>query len=470
MPLAITVRFLLNRFDASDGHDRTPPEWPPAPARLFMALVAASEARDRMAHEALSWVATQGPPTIYADGALVGKADRRWLVTNKTEEDGGSARHAGRKSVGRPRLSRYLRSPVVTYEWPHADPKTSHAEVLQQAADCVGYLGRPTSPVIVEVTGGPAPNDDRPAYVPAVPDQPGDISLRVPYQGFLDDLCAAYPGRVEPAFRHGYVRPTHEEGPPQELFPSPWASLISLPFQAHTFVPGERVLEVTSAAREQIAPKDDPNVPVSLSGTDPGTPHCALLPLLHVGANYADGHLLGIALAIPLLTEAHRAELWRYLRMRLDPGRSGRLSIRLSDVAGHSQICFAEEAQGRAPWGARAERWSGNAKAWRTVLPAVLDRAPSRHISEEEAILLSIRNAGFPDPEQVWAARGPFRRGDVKLRPRQTVVSAEDRLRPYRHLLITWPHEVQGPVIIGALRHFGLGLCIPNLDEESMAS
>jgi CRISPR-associated protein Csb2 len=470
MPLTINVRFLLNRFDASDGHDRTPPEWPPAPARLFMALVAASEACGRRAHEALTWVATLPPPTIYADEATIGNPDRRWLVTNKVEKDGGSARHPGRTPVGRPRLSRYLRSAVVTFEWPDAEPDPSHLKALQVVADRVSYLGRPTSPAILEVSEAKASSDEKLAYVPTVSDERVDLSLRVPYPGFLDDLCAAYPGRVEPAVRHRYLYPQRETKAPEELFPSRWANVVALPLVSRAFVPGERALQVAHACRELIAPMSNPDVPASLSGTDRATPHCALLPLLHVGAPYADGHLLGVALAVPTLAEAPRNELWRYLRKLLDAEHRGKLAIKLPNVAGYSELCFEEQPDGRVPWGARSARWSDTARTWRTVIPAVLDKAPSHKLAEEEAALLSICNAGFPEPSRVLIARGPFRRGDVKLKPSQTITSPEGRRRPYRHLLITWSRPIQGPVIVGALRHLGLGICIPHWEEQDGAS
>ena len=40
--LTIEVEFLLGRYAAADFRDRERPEWPPHPARLFSALVAAS--------------------------------------------------------------------------------------------------------------------------------------------------------------------------------------------------------------------------------------------------------------------------------------------------------------------------------------------------------------------------------------------------------------------------------------------
>ncbi len=70
--LAIEVNFLTGRYVATAHHDRTSPEWPPHPARLFSALVATwahSDDPDPRERQALEWLESQPPPSIRASEA-----------------------------------------------------------------------------------------------------------------------------------------------------------------------------------------------------------------------------------------------------------------------------------------------------------------------------------------------------------------------------------------------------------------
>ena len=64
---AIAVELLCGRYTATQFNDRTRPEWPPHPARLFSAMVAAwadSDEPDPVERSALRWLEQQDPPAI----------------------------------------------------------------------------------------------------------------------------------------------------------------------------------------------------------------------------------------------------------------------------------------------------------------------------------------------------------------------------------------------------------------------
>src|SRR5258708_33918376 len=66
--LAFEVEYLLGRVFAGDFSDRAASEWPPHPARLFSALVAA-HFETGATHEgraALDWLVKQSPPALRA--------------------------------------------------------------------------------------------------------------------------------------------------------------------------------------------------------------------------------------------------------------------------------------------------------------------------------------------------------------------------------------------------------------------
>lgn len=69
----IEVNFLAGRFVATCHNDRRQPEWPPHPARLFSALVAAwadADEPDGVERTALEWLESQAPPAIAASQAV----------------------------------------------------------------------------------------------------------------------------------------------------------------------------------------------------------------------------------------------------------------------------------------------------------------------------------------------------------------------------------------------------------------
>ena len=69
----IEVNFLTGRFVATFHNDRRNFEWPPHPARLYSALVAAwtdADEPDQTEREALEWLEAQPPPAIAASEAV----------------------------------------------------------------------------------------------------------------------------------------------------------------------------------------------------------------------------------------------------------------------------------------------------------------------------------------------------------------------------------------------------------------
>lgn len=83
--LVVEVAFLTGRFVATRHNDRRQCEWPPHPARLFSALVAAwadVEEPDPSERAALNWLETQGPPSIAASEAVPRKVVSHFVPVN----------------------------------------------------------------------------------------------------------------------------------------------------------------------------------------------------------------------------------------------------------------------------------------------------------------------------------------------------------------------------------------------------
>ena len=81
----IEVNFLTGRYVATFHNDRRQPEWPPHPARLFSALVAAwadADEPDLSERKALEWLEAQGHPAIAASFAVPRKAVSHFVPVN----------------------------------------------------------------------------------------------------------------------------------------------------------------------------------------------------------------------------------------------------------------------------------------------------------------------------------------------------------------------------------------------------
>ena len=84
--LAIEVNFLTGRFVATAHHDRSRPEWPPHPARLFSALVATwGEGEDSHEREALEWLEAQSPPSIVVPDGTPRKVLTHFVPVNDSK-------------------------------------------------------------------------------------------------------------------------------------------------------------------------------------------------------------------------------------------------------------------------------------------------------------------------------------------------------------------------------------------------
>ena len=162
-------------------------EWPPSPARLFAALIAADgtgEACRVTDGTELEWFERLPPPVIHADRDPVHQPLRpRFIVAQKQ----GAAKGAHHEYVGRsgaairPGVRVAPRSPCVIYQWDVAPPEPSILDALRRRAARVGYLGSADSPVRVRVaTEMDAPPAESGAFVP---DHAGDTVINVPVEG-----------------------------------------------------------------------------------------------------------------------------------------------------------------------------------------------------------------------------------------------------------------------------------------------
>jgi CRISPR-associated protein Csb2 len=144
--LVVTIELLSGSYDAAEVEDRKQAEWPPHPARLFCALVAA--ARDDADRSALQWLETQPAPVIVAAGQPQESRRAAYVVANTLSAKGGNQTHPGRTNGLWARARALPAHPTVMMTWDGTvDPDV--VRVLDGMARRIPYLGRSTGIALV---------------------------------------------------------------------------------------------------------------------------------------------------------------------------------------------------------------------------------------------------------------------------------------------------------------------------------
>ncbi len=191
-------------------------------------------------------------------------------------------------------------------------------------------------------------------------------------------------------------------------------------------------------------------------------PHLALMPMPFVGSQHSDGSIMGIAVALPLKLDGK--EVARCLASFLYDKNSLSVSRRLFD--GEWFECNVEqETRERPPLALRPERWTRKSRVWASVTPVVLDRhydGKERWKHAANDIKTACERSGLPRPDEVMLHPVSLVEGVFHSRefPRMNRKS-DGGLRSHSHAVLIFGQEVTGPILVGAGRFRGYGLCLP---------
>ena len=194
--LTITASFPLGEFNAHDGEGRA--EWPPAPARILAAMLSAAHGLGEGVSE-VEVLFRCLPPRITAPPAGERRIGyRRWVPVNNELKMDKNGSPTGIVDLNERLLEKQAKDPecgmmvgtgpsdVVRWTFP-VDGQVDLG-ILQKVARSVEYLGRPTSPVLLDVVDGVV--EVPPGHSCWEPDPTGWIQLRVGTEGLLAALDA----------------------------------------------------------------------------------------------------------------------------------------------------------------------------------------------------------------------------------------------------------------------------------------
>jgi CRISPR-associated protein Csb2 len=464
MLLSIMVRLRNGSYDAG-GERPSASEWPPHPARVFCALAASAETQEDW--DALRWLEQQAPPQVRADRRdRVGHSRARaYVVQNAVEKGGGNLAWPGRTNGLRARASAIPASGSFAIVWPEASPPPDVVNRLSLLAWKVPYLGRSTSTAQISVLGMLPPDlADTAVYEPAEFGAGATFDLRVPYPGYSDALRGAYlDGRraweVARTRRYRYADAT-TGGPGRaevtEPAAGPFADLMVWEIERPVArFGGDQIVTLASAFRKAVISRVPDPVPGPVCGhTEPGRPHAAFLVFPDVDHAHADGHVLGLGLAIPRhLPDSDMMPVIRALVA--DPPMS-----KISLPGG--RLLAVRYGASRA--GLRPGRWTaasrGGEREWVTATPVMLDGHTRRGRDAASELARSLVLAGYPRPADVEVSDTPLMAGAV-WRPRRGTLPPGRPRRQLVHAWVRFGQPVAGPVLAGSMRYLGVGLFRP---------
>ena len=514
---ALAIRYLNGwAMAAADGARKEQAEWPLHPDRVFMAMAAAwfETGADPVEGDALRWLETLSPPALAASEAGFRQTVTSYVPVNDTgvsrEVPGSHAldklKDAGLAVLPEHRLRNERHFPVAI---PH-DPVVhliwdadlaQHREGLERLAEKVTHIGHSASLVQMWVSDEGVPATWLPTN--GVP----KLRLRVPTAGRLQALAEdvnraevleyarlrarvdqssgkekkrmkqiideRFGERVPVSLRprsglwHGYTRR------PDDLLPAPAGTVFqphllvfTLRGRAFTLPSTLRLLESFRGSLMAHCRRQPP--PEWFSGHRPDgapseQPHMALLPLSFSGFPHADGRIMGLAIALP---------------EGLDPAEAGNC---LEDYLIDAQTGLPREHKlynGRwfecdialqiaeiPPKSLTPDTWTQPSKLWASVTPIVLDRH-FKGAAQWELAAENIKDAceriGLPRPREVILNGVAMHEGVPHARQFPALRRKSDGgYRYHTHALLLFDQEVQGPVLVGAGRFRGYGLCRP---------
>lgn len=441
--LALEIEFLTGRYRATSFRDREASEWPPHPSRVFSALAAAHFEAGPWpeTREALLWLEQLPAPEIAASAAVEREIALHYVPVNDASLP---AELRNRQPRAFPAM--WPASPVVHFLWPKAEAFTDLRNALDKLASFTTYLGHSSSLVRC------AFRDDAEVLPTYRPDVIGTMNLRVPHMGRLQSLEQDWKMERRPSAgsfeRYATVRPNAEH----PAVASNFDEMLVVRCVEGRAIPLTATINLTGILRDAVLTKAGEKAPVIFHGHGDAA-HVAYIPLPFVGRQYADGHILGLAAVLPrgLSRDDRRAAITAFGELvELKLGPLG--EWRLEPVAQPTRITTLDP-----------ETWSRPSRVWATVTPIVFDHFPRERAGRRAAEILSESCAriGLPVPQKVDLSGFSKFLGVPSVREFRTRRRDTDPPRPATHAVFHFDRPVRGPVILGARRFFGLGLCRP---------
>ena len=498
--LLISVRFHDGRYHGAG-------DWPPSPARLFQALVAAAAmpGLDDAKRSALAWLEQLPAPTIAAPIARSGQNVNLFVPNNDLDAKGGDIRRIAeiRSATKRIRPRLFDAAVPLLYLW-RFDGDESRAKCICDIANGLYQLGRgvdmawAVGELIDEATAEERLSD----YPGAIyrPSQGGNgLALDCPDDGSLDSLIARHAANAH-RFTHINDKTQFANAPKPRFravsYNSPATRMLfelrrtTAPGAPFASWPLKSTAALVQTLRDGACAQLEPHfhgsgvVEKVLIGRDATEADKALririIPLPSIGHPHADPGIRRVLVEVPPDCPVRSDDIaWAFSGLTIaSHGVNAETGEITSDDYWVEQLVSASDDAMLAHYGVAEER---AARLWRSVTPLALpDDAKRRRIdpanrcdeakggkerADEQqrachAVMQALRHAGLREKVVgIRVQREPFHsKGE-----RAETFAAGTRFSKHQlwHAEIELAEAVSGPLLLGNGRYAGLGLMVP---------
>ena len=503
--VALYLLIRVHLHDRFHGMSFGAPEWPPAPARVFQALIAGAARGRNIAEDhatAFRWLERQAPPDIAAPRSIQGEECTLYVPSNDMDSVGGEPTRLEKLRTKKLVVPRILEGDEpILYVWSIEPADRAQAEALIECAENLSHLGRGVDPAWAS-----AEVVDADCLARVLAEYPGTIfypagrgaaepgSLNCPVEGSFDS--------TERRVRSQRIQAVSENGKRKELYQSPSRPVFSpVRYQSQAALQlfelvdseGERGLaaqalrhvvraveSIRDAAADRLkeafpGEREQQEVDRLLYGRLPDGSQdrrrggrIRLLPLPSIGHEHADQQIRRVAIELPSESLFAPADLlWAFEGL-----------VPSDPVTGEKLRCVLSRAREGA---LMLDRYSERSKRFVSVTPVVLPvvaarrridpakrRAEAKGAAERSAeesqarvsVLQALRHAGFHTPvRSIRVQREPLARKGLRAESfAEGTRFAKERLW---HVEIEFASDVKGPLVIGDGRFLGLGLLRP---------
>ena len=498
--LLFTVRFYEGRYHGLDN--RKAAEWPPAPARLFQAIMAGSAQGATVPQAtatALDWLEQLSPPVIAAPPGILGQAFTSYVPNNDLDAElaKGKAPNID-NAVAAIRIGKSIRPTLfdhgtpILYFW-FFNGGDKEATTLAVAANRLYQLGRGVDLAWAqgEVTNSESAKQRMAEHggILYTPLEGGGLGreLLCPRPGLRSSLVAHFDGM------RTRFRPSGDNRRRSHLFvqpPRPRLAKVAYNAERHRFLfelrePSAKrefatwqlksVTDLVQAVRNQAAsslcdklPDLADKVELYLVGREAQDSDKAkrvqIVPIPSIGHEHADLGIRRLAVYVPQSCPLGADDLaWAFAQ------------VAWVDADG---VIFRElqSTDDRS----MAERFETSSQHWRSVTPLALPMAERRRIDPDHkleeakganermveearacaAVRQALRHAGVTaPPANISVQREPYDSHGV----RAELFAAGTRFSKHAlwHAEIAFPKPIAGPLLLGNGRFLGLGLMRP---------
>jgi len=415
MKIGVQIEF-LGAVQLADPASPRIGEWPPAPDRIFQALVATAAETGQAMHLLTH---LESAPAVQASRAQLDRGVVHYVPENYRRPD---RYHKG--------AARYLPtvhpvSPVVVYLWDGVPDEA--VESLRGIVERLTHVGRASSLVRATLV------DPRAVTPDWVPDARGERLMRSPYPGRLAELQAAYRDG-----RRSSAAPTMAYRDASQCYPATgWGDLMVL--RPDRQLDAADTVRWAGQMRRAVMSKAPEEMPAIIHGHGDHR-HVAWAAIPDVGHKYASGGILGLGCWLPEDVSLQER---------------GLLGACMMKVTGIGKIGLQLDERGLK--GLQASTWSRASRVWASATPIALDRWPKHNKPAEQVVADSLEAMGLPRPASVACSNHSPLRGAANARRYRS----RNGNRYITHAVIEWRTPVAGPLLIGADRYFGSGLCRP---------